>query len=163
MTKTILPVQIRWIIRRDMPDVLAIESAAFDCPWTEEDFICCLRQRNCIGMLAIAHDKPVGFVIYELLKTEIHVLNFAVNPSLTGLGIGTQIVNMLKNKLRIGGRHTTKVIGNRDSITLEVRESNLPAQLFFRAMGFAATDVLRGYYEETEEDAYQMEYLLKGE
>ena len=45
-------VHIRWMIRRDMPEVLDIENQAFEFPWTEEDFIRCLRQRNCIGMVA---------------------------------------------------------------------------------------------------------------
>jgi len=46
-----LGVHIRWMIRRDMPEVLDIESGSFEFPWSEEDFIRCLRQRNCIGMV----------------------------------------------------------------------------------------------------------------
>jgi len=34
----------------------------------------------------------------------------------------------------------------------------MPAQLFFREMGFRAITVLRGFYDENEEDAYVMEY-----
>ena len=62
-------VHIRLMIRRDMTDVLQIESQAFEFPWTEEDFIRCLRQRNCIGMVAEHEDQVVGFMIYELHKT----------------------------------------------------------------------------------------------
>lgn len=42
-------IQIRWMIRKDMPQALAIENAAFSFPWTEDDFIRALRRRNCIG------------------------------------------------------------------------------------------------------------------
>ena len=42
-------VHIRWMIRRDMPEVLAIESQSFEFPWSEEDFINCLRQRPALG------------------------------------------------------------------------------------------------------------------
>ena len=42
----IVGVQIRWLIRRDMTDVLQIEAGSFENAWTEEDFLCCLRQRN---------------------------------------------------------------------------------------------------------------------
>ncbi len=45
-------VHIRWMIRRDMPEVLQTEQESFDYSWTEEDFLRCLRQRNCIGMVA---------------------------------------------------------------------------------------------------------------
>src|SRR4051812_2604533 len=47
-----LRVHIRWMIRRDMAEVLEIERSAFEFPWFEEEFIRCLRQRNCIGMVA---------------------------------------------------------------------------------------------------------------
>ena len=41
---------------------------------------------------------------------------------------------------------------------LEVRETNLAAQLFFRDMDFRAVSVLHDFYEDTVEDAYLMEY-----
>ena len=47
-----LRVHIRWMIRRDMAEVLEIERGAFEFPWFEEEFIRCLRQRNCIGVAA---------------------------------------------------------------------------------------------------------------
>jgi ribosomal-protein-alanine N-acetyltransferase len=39
-----------------------------------------------------------------------------------------------------------------------VRETNLPAQLFFKAAGFRAVTVLRAYYEDSPEDAYLMQF-----
>ena len=52
---------IRWMIRRDMPDVMGIEVASFEYAWTEDDFLRCLRQRNCIGMVAelVSAAKPL--------------------------------------------------------------------------------------------------------
>jgi len=74
-------VHIRWMIRKDMPEVLEIENSSFEFPWSEDDFIRCLRQRNCIGMVAEHGERVVGFMIYELHKTRLHVLNFAVAPT----------------------------------------------------------------------------------
>ena len=48
--------------------------------------------------------------------------------------------------------------GRRNRILLEVRETNLAAQLFFRAVGFRATSVLRDFYDVTTEDAYLMQF-----
>ena len=73
-------VHIRWMIRRDMPSVLDIESRCFEFAWSEDDFIRCLRQRNCIGMVAEEDNQVVGFMIYELHKNRLHILNFAVDP-----------------------------------------------------------------------------------
>ncbi len=148
-SKQDLQIHIRWMIRRDMSDVLDIESAAFEFPWSEEDFVRCLRQRNCIGMIAECDDRVVGFMIYELHKTRLHILNFAVASRYRRLGVGTQMISKLASKLSAQ---------RRTRITLEVRETNLAAQLFFRSMGFRAVNVLRSYYDDTPEDAYVMQY-----
>src|SRR6516162_6193570 len=146
-----LRVHIRWMIRRDMPEVLQTEQLSFEYPWTEEDFLRCLRQRNCIGMVAEQGEKVVGFMIYELHKSKLHILNFAVGPTCRRGGVGAQMVAKLISKL---SSH------RRTRITLEVRETNLPAQLFFRAQGFRAVRVLRAYYEDSGEDAFQMQYAF---
>ena len=144
-----LSVHIRWMIRRDMPEVLKIESGSFEFPWSEEDFIRCLRQRNCIGMVAEHDEQVVGFMIYELHKSRLHIINFAVHPTFRRRGIGSQMADKLAGKLS----HQ-----RRDKILLEVRETNLPAQLFFRNNGFRAVSVIRDFYEDTTEDAYMMQY-----
>ncbi len=147
-----LRVHIRWMIRRDMPEVLNIEAESFEFPWLEEDFIRCLRQRNCIGMVAEHDDRVVGFMIYELAKSRIQVLNFATAPDSRRRGVGSQMIGKLISKLSPG---------RRTRITLEVRETNLPAQIFFRNNAFRAVSVLRDYYEDTPEDAYVMQYRFR--
>lgn len=145
-------VHIRWMIRRDMPEVLGIESQSFEFHWSEEDFIRCLRQRNCIGMVAEFEEQVVGFMIYELHKTRLHVLNFAVNPKFRRRAVGQAMMSKLVSKLS----HQ-----RRNSILLEVRETNLAAQLFFRKIGFRAVSVLRDFYDDTTEDAYLMQFTYQ--
>lgn len=142
-------INIRWMIRRDMAEVLAIETGSFEFPWCEEDFVRCLRQRNCIGMVAETDTGVVGFMIYELHKSRLHLLNFAVSPEARRQGIGQQMIEKLVGKLSQQ---------RRSRIILEVRETNLPAQLFFKNVGFRAVSVLRDYYEDTVEDAYVMQF-----
>ncbi len=147
-------VHIRWMIRRDMPEVLKTETESFEFSWTEEDFLRCLRQRNCIGMVAEQSEKVVGFMIYELHKSKLHILNFAVHPAYRRGGVGAQMISKLISKL--SGHRRTR-------ITLEVRETNLTAQQFFRSQSFRAVRVLRGYYEDSGEDAYLMQYRFGGD
>ena len=146
---TLAGIHVRWMIRRDMPEVLTIEREAFEFPWSDEDFTRCLRQRNCIGMVAEIADSIVAFMIYELHRSRLHILNFAVLRSHRRLGIGTQMLHKLVAKL---------APERRNRIGLEVRETNLPAQLFFRSAGFRATSVLKDFYQDTTEDAYLMEF-----
>jgi ribosomal-protein-alanine N-acetyltransferase len=147
-------IHVRWMIRRDMPEVLLIEREAFEFPWSDEDFTRCLRQRNCIGMVAEYADSVVAFMIYELHRSRLQILNFAVLRSHRRLGIGTQMMRKLVAKL---------APERRGRIALEVRETNLPAQLFFRTAGFRATSVLKDFYQDTTEDAYLMEFSLEAE
>lgn len=140
------------MIRRDMPAVLAIEEQSFEFAWTEDDFIRCLRQRNCIGMVAEQDDQVVGFMIYELHKNRLHVLNFAVAQHMRRQGIGRAMVGKLLSKLS----HE-----RRNRIMLEVRETNLDAQLFFKQIGFRAVSVLRDFYDDSDEDAYVMQYRYR--
>lgn len=148
---TSLDVQIRWLIRRDMAEVLEIEQSSFEFAWTEEDFLCCLRQRNCIGMVAEHNHRIVGFMIYELHRDKLQILNFAVSESYRRRTVGRQMV------LRLVDRLSQQ---RRKEISLEVRERNLPAQQFFKSQEFKAVDVLRGHYDDTSEDAYLMRYSL---
>ena len=146
-----LDVQIRWLIRRDMAEVLRIEQNSFQSPWSDEDFLCCLRQRNCIGMVAEHDHRILGFMIYELHKSRLHILNFAVASDARRHSVGAQMVLRLIDKLSQQ---------RRSEILLEVRESNLDAQLFFKKQGFKAVCVLRRHFDDTEEDAYIMQFRL---
>jgi ribosomal-protein-alanine N-acetyltransferase len=150
-TKAQVRVHIRWMIRRDMPEVLAIEHTSSEFPWCEEEFLRVLRQRNCIGMVAEYGERVVGFMIYELHKNKLHVLDFAVHPDFRRQGVGRQMVAKLVGKL---SSH------RRTRIALSVRETNLGAQLFYRIQGFRAQEVVREYYQDTGEDAYSMVYML---
>ena len=132
-----------------MPSVLGIENACFEFAWSEDDYIRCLRQRNCIGMVAEKDNEVVGFMIYELHKNRLHILNFAVHPEHRRTGVGQSMVNKLLGKLS----HE-----RRNRIMLEVRETNLEAQLFFKSIGFRAISVLRDFYDDTIEDAYLTQF-----
>ena len=142
-------VHIRWMVRRDIEEVLEIEQASFEFPWTEEDFLRSLRQRNCIGMVAEYQEKVAGYMIYELAKNKIQLINLATSRQYRRLGVGTQMIAKLIGKLSQQ---------RRNRISLEIRETNLPAQIFFRSTGFLATQILKNHYEQMQEDAYVMQY-----
>ena len=149
--------QVRRMLCRDLPQVLDIEYRSFDYPWDEQQFIDSLRQRNCIGMVCedLSSEKVLGYVIYELHKTRIHLLNLVVGFDHRREGIGSLIVVKLKNKLWLAPHRTT--------IILEVGETNLDAHLFYRSQDFQAVSVLRDFYIQNGEDAYLMQYKLKQE
>lgn len=137
-----------------MAEVLQIESDSFEFGWNEEVFLGYLCQRNCIGMVSEIDNSVAGFMVYELHENRMHLLNFCVKSEFRRNGIGAEMIKKLVSKLSEQ---------RRNRIMLEVRETNIVAQQFFKSMGFRAISVLRDFYEDTTEDAYLMQYRLRSE
>ncbi len=145
-------IHLRWLLPRDLRAVLAIEAECFALPWSEKDFMDCLRHPHCVCIVAEHDERVVGFMVYELSKSQIRVFNLAVAPSYRRCGVATQMIRNLIDKPSSRRRRW---------ISLVVRETNLAAQLFFRAHGFRAVSILREFYTETSEDAYLMRYRYR--
>jgi len=143
---------IRWIARSDLPDVLKIEKASFENPWTEQDFIYFLRQRKTLGMVIECDNIVIGYMVYKLRKSEYYLKNLAIHPDFRRRGFGAKLIKKLVDKL---------LTGNRDNIYLNVVETNLGAQLFFKAVGFKAFSILYNTYEDTDSAAYAMSFHHK--
>ena len=145
----------RWLIRRDLPEVLQIEQECNDPPWDEEQFLCCLRQRNCIGMVAEHNDQVIGFIVYELIKNRLKIVNLAVPPLFQRQGVGAALIERLKSKI---------AQQRRKQIELEIRETSLDGQLFFKDQGFLATELLLDHFcfapHFQDEDGYLMRWTL---
>ena len=144
-------VHVRWMIRRDIPEVLAIEADLFENHWDEEDFLRVLRERNCIGVVEECDDRVVAFIVYELHTTRLQILNFAVQRELHRRGMGRVMIEGMIRKL---------APQRRARLVLKIRETNLDAQMFFRAMVFRAMSVLKGFYDDSDEDAYVFQFRL---
>ena len=140
-----LATHIRWMIRRDMDQVLAIEEEVFlnewACPWTKEEFIRCSRQRNCIGMVAEGigefEDKVLGYMMYELERNGLYIINLAVAAAVQRRKIGSQLIAKLRSKLSAE---------RRCKIELNVCEANLAAQQFLSHEGFIASGIDYDFY-----------------
>lgn len=160
-----LPVQVRWMIRRDLKHVVDIESQVFGAyAWSESQFIDSLRQRNVIGLVAeFKHprcetESIVGFVVYELHRRSLVIQNLAVDPGCQRHWVATELIGKLIAKLSPQRRSIIRV---------KVRESNLAALKFFASCGFEAVKVLRNECEYLHmddaiggrEDAYLMQYV----
>jgi ribosomal-protein-alanine N-acetyltransferase len=144
---------ITWMIHRDHAEVLDIERACFgEYAWSEKEFRDVSRNRHCIGMVARCEksDAVVGYMVYESCKNKLELLNLAVDPAHFRRGIGLQLIAKLVGKL---------TANRRTRISTIVRESNLGAQLFLKAVGFRAqVPILKGHYSDTKDDAYKFVY-----
>lgn len=145
-------VHIRWMIRRDMPEVLEIEKATFrDDAWQEEDFLRSLRQNNIIGMVADYDGAIIGYMLYQLHKHRFELLTLVTCPVWRNRGVGSQMVDKMIAKMSNMRRHR---------LDIEVSEMNLKALKFLAKRGFRAVGVLRNGWRCGERDAYQMRWAL---
>ena len=139
--------KLRWMLIRDIPEIFRIENQVFSHSWSKEDFHSCLKQRNIVGMVADMPDGNIGsYMVYGLYPKHIEVVNFVVNPSYQRHGIGTIMMNELKDRL------TPK----RKSINLYVSEKNLVMHIFCKNNGLKAARVKKNF----NEDAYFFVYKL---
>jgi ribosomal-protein-alanine N-acetyltransferase len=147
---------VRWLVRRDLDDVLRIERESFDNGWNAQDFTQTLKVTSIIAMVAEVQTKHshkvVGYMIYELRKQSIELLNLAVDPAHRRTGAGRAMILKITDKL---------LSHNRTRAITRVRESNVGSHHFFKSMGWTATKVLRGYFDDSGEDAYLFRFDAK--
>lgn len=127
-------VDVRWMIRRDLAAVVAIERADGDGwnDWTEDDFVAALRERNVIGLVAEAPGPDgaiVGFIVYRLRRKSFEVVRLAVATAWRRRSIGCRLLGKLVDKLTLVRRRWIDVV---------VDERNLAALLFLRSLDFRA-------------------------
>ena len=93
----------------------------------------------------------VGFVGIWIVAGEGDITNIAVDKGYRGLGIGKclleYLINLCKNL-------------NCNTITLEVRESNLKAQNLYKSFDFTIDGIRKNYYEDNKENAILMRKIL---
>lgn len=142
--------QIRWLIRRDMQDVMRIESECFENGRTEDDFVAILKDRRTFGHVATLGDEILGYIIYQYAKSKgsgntdkVRILGMAVSPFDQRKGVGRQLIGHAIKQLRRG---KTKCF-------VKVPESNLPLQLLLKSCGFEAVKVVG--------ESYLFRYRLK--
>lgn len=120
--------KLRWLIRRDMPAVLQLDYLATGAGhWSEERYVAFLRDSHFIGMVAEEGRVMKGVMIYELHRSCLHLHRIVVHPEFQRAGVGTAMIDRLKEKLCSLRRH---------AISAEVPDDNLPAHLFFKSQGF---------------------------
>jgi ribosomal-protein-alanine N-acetyltransferase len=152
----------------DLDAVLAIERVSFPHPWSRQAFLYELRE-NRVARLWVARlpaedaepppeappEAPiVGYLCLWLVADEMHVTNFAVDPTHRQRGLGRHLLGTLLELYRRNGARRA---------ALEVRPSNHSARRLYEAFGFRQVGLRKGYYFDTGEDALLMEARFEEE
>ena len=131
----------------DIENVIAIERASFQFPWSTRFFLDELQVDCARSILAEVEGRIVGYVLFWFLPEEVDIHNIAVHPNFRRQGIG----RLLLEQVVAAARRQDRV-----RVTLDVRFSNAPAQNLYRSFGFLTRGVRKGYYSDNGEDALVM-------
>src|SRR5579883_1928766 len=147
-------VMIRPMRAVDVPEVVAVERASYQFPWSEGIFRDCLRVGYVCRVVTVI-DELAGYGIMSTGAGEAHVLNLCVSQSWRCRGIGRAMLEHLLARAAASGAHEAY---------LEVRPPNTAAIRLYQTLGFEQVGVRRGYYQAVggREDATVLKLALRG-
>ena len=124
--------------------IAKLEEECFSRPWSLKsvnDLICNPDARVFVAM---RRKRTVGYAGMMAAADEGYITNVAVTAKLRKRGIGKLLVFALASQAREEKMRF---------ITLEMRQSNLPAAALYTSCGFEPKGLRRGYYDAPPEDA----------
>jgi len=129
--------RLRAMSEADLSQVLAVESSAYDFPWTRGIFRDCLRVGYHCYVFEAAVGGIVGHGVMSVAAGECHILNVCIRPDWQRQGLGAEMVEHLCELARRKGARMA---------LLEVRVSNTVAYRVYTRRGFDEVGVRRNYY-----------------
>jgi len=136
-----------------LDEVLRIERASYEHPWTHGNFVDSLRA-GYQAQLLCAPDRLLGYFVAMKGVDEVHLLNITVAPDDRGQGWGRLMLDALALWSRAQGAQW---------LWLEVRVGNVRAQAIYETHGFRRVGERRNYYPASSghrEDAIVMSLKL---
>ena len=137
-------VVFREMRKADVGRVHEMECACFRTPWSKLSLMGELRNDIAVYLVAECNGIVAGYGGMWVLYDEAHVTNIAVMPDFRRNGIARALMLQLMEHAIARGA---------TSMTLEVRESNLPAQTLYAQLGFVQNGFRPRYYTDTGEGA----------
>ena len=95
-------------------------------------------------------EEVLAYGGFAQILDEGHIMNIAVSPMRRRNGFATLILQKFLQSAKDLGIN---------SLTLEVRESNLPARKLYEKNGFSLAGVRKGYYQDKENGCIYWMYL----
>ncbi len=125
----------------DLDAIYAIERASFPSPWRREFFESELTAPGRFTIVATQDRAVIGYVFAMWIFDEMHINKIAVAVGERRKGVAGRLMDRCFEFAR---DH------NVETISLEVRESNVAAQAFYKELGFESIYTRPRYYPDSE-------------
>lgn len=147
-------IEFRFHAERDIVQISHLENVIFSTPWSEKALNEFIKYETNKILVASKDGLVTGYITYSTVLDEVQIANIAVHPDFRKMGIGQKLLDVL---LEISQKEDAAII------TLEVRESNIPAVSLYKKCGYEVVGVRKNYYTNPTENAILMNlYLKKG-
>ena len=146
-------VVIRSMRSSDIAEVVTIERASYQFPWSEGIFRDCLRVGYVCRVITVGR-QVMAYGVMSLGAGEAHILNLCVGETYRCRGVGRRLLSSLIERATAAGM---------GDAFLEVRPSNTAAIRLYLALGFEQVGMRRGYYQAVNgrEDAAVLRRALR--
>ena len=131
------PSSLRDMRLDDLDAVMAIESRAYDFPWTRGNFADAVGANNVTQVIFDASGDMVGYFVAMPGVEEMHLLNITVDPLRQRQGFGLDLLDAVL---------CAAVCHRAALLWLEVRPSNHRAVRLYERYGFHPVARRRNYY-----------------
>ena len=121
-----------------------IETECFSHPWSKQSLEEELNNETSLFLVAKEENEVIGYIGMSIVIDEGYIFNVAVREKYRNKGVATALINEL---VTYGKKN------NFSFITLEVRESNLPAISLYSKFGFIKAGERKDYYSNPKENA----------
>ncbi len=141
------PFTISQLLPSHLEGVAELERLCFAESWSQQSLALLLQDAN-LGVVALDEDgAPIGYGGLLTVLDEGQITNIAVHPEHRKKGVGNAILKEMVSE--------SKARGIRE-LSLEVRQSNLPAKALYQSHGFEIAGVRKGFYRHPTEDGLVM-------
>jgi ribosomal-protein-alanine N-acetyltransferase len=153
MLNAVPDVLIRPMSENDVSEVIAVERASYQFPWSEGIFRDCLRVGYVCRVVTV-NDAIIGYGVMSVGAGEAHILNLCIGDSYRSRGVGRRLLTYLVDRGAAAGM---------SEAFLEVRPSNTSAIRLYLSVGFEQVGMRRGYYQAVggREDAAVLKLALR--
>lgn len=142
-----LKLEHRPMTRKDLKEVLKIENASFEQPYSREILEQELKIKAAHVWVATNREKVVGYIDFWIVSGEMELVSIAIHPKYRRRSVADYL---MKEMNRYGRTHKVK------TVVLDVRASNEKAQKLYKKFGFKKVGLRKDYYSDNREDAIIM-------
>ncbi|MCT6891637.1 MAG: ribosomal protein S18-alanine N-acetyltransferase [Lactobacillus sp.] len=134
---------------KDISAILLLEQSLYQGkqPWNSMAFHTEISRNDSLYLVVLQTQCVIGLIGVRFDVSSAHITNLMVDSVWQKRGIGTYLIRKV---IKVAQEQ------NCEEVSLEVREDNLNAQKLYQKLGFVTTFVWPNYYQDSQQNAFNM-------